>query len=64
MEALAKEADPKKRRALLERIQQIFYEDVGRIKFGDSFALNVVRKDVRNLPAEPWLAFWNVWLMK
>ena len=64
MEALAKEADPKKRRALLERIQQIFYEDVGRIKFGDSFSLDVVRKDVRNFPNEPWLAFWNVWLAK
>jgi peptide/nickel transport system substrate-binding protein len=64
MEALGKESDPKKRRALLERVQQLFYEDVGRIKFGDYFALDVVRKDVQNLPAVPWLAFWNVSLAR
>ncbi|MBI2204539.1 MAG: ABC transporter substrate-binding protein [Candidatus Rokubacteria bacterium] len=64
MESLARETDPKKRRAQWERVQQLFYEDVGRIKFGDYFSLDVVRKDVRNLPAVPWLAFWNVWLAK
>ncbi|MBI2217638.1 MAG: ABC transporter substrate-binding protein [Candidatus Rokubacteria bacterium] len=64
MAALAREMDPKKRRVLFERVQQLFYEDVGRIKFGDYFSLDVVQKDVRNLPAAPWLAFWNVWLAK
>ncbi|MBI1736224.1 MAG: ABC transporter substrate-binding protein [Candidatus Rokubacteria bacterium] len=64
MEALAKESDPKKRRAQWERVQQIFYEDVGRVKFGDYFSLDVVSKDVRNFPAAPWTAFWNVWLAK
>jgi len=64
LEALARETDPKKRRAQLERVQQLFYEDVGRIKFGDYFSLDVVRKDVRNFPALPWLAFWNVWLAR
>jgi peptide/nickel transport system substrate-binding protein len=64
MDALAKETDPKKRRVLLERVQQIFYEDVGRIKFGDYFSLDVVRKDVKNFPAAPWTAFWNVWLAR
>jgi peptide/nickel transport system substrate-binding protein len=64
LDALAKEIDPKKRRAQLERVQQLFYEDVGRIKFGDYFSLEVVRKDVRNFPALPWLAFWNVWLAR
>lgn len=29
---LVRETDPKKRRALIERIQAVFYEDVGRIK--------------------------------
>ncbi|MBM3221730.1 MAG: ABC transporter substrate-binding protein [Candidatus Rokubacteria bacterium] len=62
LEALAKETDPKKRRAHLERVQQHFYEDVGRIKFGDYFTLDVARKDVKNFPALPWTAFWNVWL--
>ncbi len=64
LETLAKETDPKKRRAQLERVQQLFYEDVGRIKFGDYFSLDVVRKDVRDFPPVPWLAFWNVWLAR
>jgi peptide/nickel transport system substrate-binding protein len=64
MEALAKELDPKKRRALWERVQVLFYEDVGRLKFGDSFSLDVVRKDLRNFPATPYLYFWNAWLAR
>ena len=64
MEALTKESDPKKRRQHMERVQQVFYEEVGRIKFGDYFSLDVARKDVRNFDALPWLAFWNVWLAR
>ena len=64
MEALAKESDPKKRRQYMERVQQLFYEDVGRIKFGDYFSLDVARKDVKNFPPLPWLAFWNAWLAR
>jgi peptide/nickel transport system substrate-binding protein len=64
MEALMKEGDPKKRRALLERIQQIFYEDVGRIKFGDFFSLDVTRKELRGFVSTPELFFWNAWLAR
>ena len=64
LDGLTKETDPKKRRAHLERMQQLFYEDVGRIKFGDYFSLDVVRKDVKNFPPLPWTAFWNVWLAR
>jgi peptide/nickel transport system substrate-binding protein len=64
LDALAKETDPKKRRAHLERVQQHFYEDVGRIKFGDYFTLDIARKDVKNFPPLPWTAFWNVWLAR
>ena len=64
MEALAKESDPKKRRQHMERVQQLFYEDVGRIKFGDYFSLDVARKDIKNFPPLPWLAFWNAWLAR
>ena len=64
MEALARETDQKKRKVHWERVQQIFHEDVGRIKFGDYFSLDVVRKDVKNFPAAPWTAFWNVWLAR
>jgi peptide/nickel transport system substrate-binding protein len=61
---LARESDPKKRRAVIDRIQAIFYEDVGRIKFGDYFLLDVVRKDVRGFRSTPELFFWNAWLAK
>jgi len=59
-----RETDPKKRKALIERIQQIFYEDVGRIKFGDQFSLDVVRKEVRGFRSTPELFFWNAWLTR
>jgi peptide/nickel transport system substrate-binding protein len=61
---LARETDPKKRRALVDRVQTIFHEDVGRIKFGDYFLLDVVRKDVRGFRSTPELHFWNAWLAK
>jgi peptide/nickel transport system substrate-binding protein len=61
---LARESDPKKRRALVERVQAVFYEDVGRIKFGDYFVLDVTRKDVRGFRSTPDLFFWNAWLAK
>jgi peptide/nickel transport system substrate-binding protein len=61
---LARETDPKKRRAVIDRIQAIFHEDVGRIKFGDYFLLDVVRKDVRGFRSTPELHFWNAWLTK
>jgi len=32
---LLREIDPKKRRALIERIQAVFYEDVGRMLEGE-----------------------------
>jgi len=45
-------------------VQTIFYEDVGRIKFGDYFALDAVRKDVRGFQSTPELYFWNAWLAR
>ncbi len=64
MQDLARESDPKKRKALIDRIQAIFYEDVGRIKFGDYFLLDVIRKDLRGFRSTPELFLWNVWLSK
>ena len=64
MQDLLREADPKKRKALIERIQAIFYDDVGRIKFGDYFLLDVIRKDLRGFRSTPELFFWNTWLAK
>jgi peptide/nickel transport system substrate-binding protein len=62
MEALFKETDPAKRKPAWERVQQLFYEDAGRIKFGDYFSLDAVRREVRGLATTPELYFWNVWL--
>ena len=44
---LAPERDVKKRKALVERIQAIFYEDVGSVKLGDYFTLDVARRELR-----------------
>jgi peptide/nickel transport system substrate-binding protein len=64
MQELLRESDAKKRKALIDRIQAIFYDDVGRIKFGDYFLLDVTRKEVRGYRATPELYFWNVWLAR
>ena len=61
---LARETDVKKRRALIDRVQVIFYEDVGRVKLGDYFLLDVVRKDLRGFQSTPELYFWNAWLAR
>ncbi len=62
MEALSKESDPKKRKALWERVQVVFYEDVGRIKLGDFFGLDVTRKELRGFQSTPEPFLWNTWL--
>ena len=62
LESLARESEPRKRKAMLEKVQAILYEDVGRIKFGDYFSLDVVRKDVQGLRSTGELNLWNVWL--
>jgi hypothetical protein len=62
---LARETDVRKRKAIIDRIQILFYEDVGRIKFGDLFSLSVVRKELRgDLRSFPLFYFWNAWLEK
>ena len=62
MEALARESDPRKRRAMWEKVQAIFHEDVGRVKFGDFFGLTAVRKEVQGYRATNEMNLWNVWL--
>jgi peptide/nickel transport system substrate-binding protein len=63
MVELIREADPTKRRAIIERIQAVFYEDVGRIKMGDFFTMYATR-DLKGFSASPFLHFWNVWLAR
>jgi len=60
---LRQESDVKKRKALVDRIQQIFYEDVGQVKLGDYNTLDVARRDLRgDFRTAPRLYFWNSWL--
>jgi peptide/nickel transport system substrate-binding protein len=62
MAALARETDARKRKAMWDKVQQIFYEDVGRVKFGDSFSLEAIRSTVHGWQAKNELPLWNVWL--
>jgi len=64
MADMARETDPKKRRAIIEKVQALFYEDVGRIKLGDYFTLDVTRKEVRGFKPGPYTYFWNSWIAK
>ena len=62
---LAADPDAKKRKALLDRIQTIFYEDVGRVKFGDYFSLDVSRKELRgDFRTSVVNYYWNAWLAR
>jgi peptide/nickel transport system substrate-binding protein len=64
LDSVARESEPRKRKAMWEKVQQHFYEDVGRIKFGDFFTLDVTRKDVRGYTSLNELPLWNVWLAR
>ena len=62
---LRQESDVKKRKALVDRIQTVFYEDVGQVKLGDYNTLDVARKELRGeFRTAPRLYFWNSWLAK
>ena len=62
---LTRETDSRKRKAIVERIQLIFYDDVGRIKLGDVFIFRAARRDLRgSFRTMPYIHFWNAWLAK
>jgi peptide/nickel transport system substrate-binding protein len=59
------EMDGKKRKAIVDRLQTVFYEEVGSVKLGDYFTLDVARRDLRGeFRTAPRLYFWNSWLAK
>jgi peptide/nickel transport system substrate-binding protein len=64
LDSVARESDPRKRKAMWEKVQLLFYEDVGRIKFGDWFALVVHRKELHGVQPRNESPFFNVWLAK
>jgi peptide/nickel transport system substrate-binding protein len=64
LQAMAKEVDAKKRFAIWEKVQTMFYADAARIKFGDYYRLDAKRKEVQGYQPGPYMHFWNVWLEK
>jgi peptide/nickel transport system substrate-binding protein len=62
VQALGRETDVKKRQAIIDKLQTVFYADAARIKIGDYFRLDARRKDVQGYESGPFMHFWNVWL--
>ncbi len=62
LQAMGREPDFKKRYAMWEKVQTIFYADATRIRLGDYFRLDARRKDVQGFEPGPYMHFWNVWL--
>ena len=62
LDSASRESDPRKRKAMWDKVQQLFYEDVGRIKLGDWFGLQVATRDVKGFLTTNEQAFFNVWL--
>ncbi len=65
MADLRGENDPKKRKAIIERVQALYYEDVGTVKIADYFTLDAARREVRGpFRTAPRMYFWNSWLAR
>ena len=62
LQAMGREADVKKRLAMWEKVQTLFYEDAARIRLGDYFRMDGRRTDVQGYQPGPYMRFWNVWL--
>lgn len=62
---LRMETDAKKRKAIVDRLQAIFYDDVGSVKLGDYFTLDLARREMRGeFRTAPRMYFWNAWLSR
>ena len=62
---LRQESDLKKRKAIVDRVQAVFYDDVGHVKLGDYFTLDVARRELRgDFRTAPRMYFWNAWLAR
>jgi peptide/nickel transport system substrate-binding protein len=60
---LQRETDDARRQVLVDRLQTLLYEDVGRIKLGDYFTLDAARRQLRGeFRTAARLYFWNSWL--
>ncbi len=59
---LVSETDFDKRYAIVERIQELFYEDAPYIKIGDYATMRVLNERVKGFTNATDVFFWNVWI--
>ncbi len=59
---LRRHSDPKVRHDLWKRMQKLWYEDAGSIKFGDSYRLHLHRRELKGYTNVPTHVWWNAWL--
>src|SRR4030095_13573664 len=65
MDAIRKEPDPAKRKALWEEVNRTFYERVPVIRYGDLFGLRAMQATVKGFNEKmAFPRFYNVWLDK
>jgi peptide/nickel transport system substrate-binding protein len=62
LQGMGREPDVKKRLAMWERVQALFYEDAPRIRLGDYFRMDARRAEVQGYQPGPYMRFWGVWL--
>jgi peptide/nickel transport system substrate-binding protein len=65
LDAIRRETDPAKRRAIWEEIHKRFYEYVPAIRYGDIFAFRAMQASVKGFNENmTFYRFYNVWLDK
>jgi peptide/nickel transport system substrate-binding protein len=62
MALLRRHADPKVRHDLWARMQRLWYDEAGSIKFGDYFLLHLHRRELKGYVNNPTHVWWNSWL--
>jgi peptide/nickel transport system substrate-binding protein len=61
MTLLRRHSDPKVRLEIWGRMQKLWYEEAGSIKFGDYFLLHLQRKELKGYVNVPTHVWWNAW---
>lgn len=61
LDDMASETNFKKRYTIMEKIQNLFYEEIPTIKVGDYANLRIASKNVRGFKNMNEIFFWNVW---
>lgn len=64
MAELQRRSDPRVRMDIWKRMQALWYEDAGSIKFGDYFLLHLHRRELQGFASVPTLIFWNAWMAR